>query len=130
MENLRILEEEEIVERVRDVTAPYLKAKWESLTDHPLVGEAKIVGMMGSIALTPNKETRAAFKADAGTIGYICREHCFNNGLIMRHVGDRMIISPPLVISEAEIDTLIEKARLALDATLAETRAKGLLEAT
>lgn len=127
LENLRILDEDGIVARVRDRTAPYLKGKWESLTEHPLVGEAKIVGMMGSIALTPDKAARAPFKADAGTVGYICRERCFANNLVMRHVGDRMIISPPLVISEAEIDTLIERAWQSLDECHAKLKADGLL---
>jgi len=127
LENLRILDEEGIVTRVRERVAPYLKAKWQSLIDHPLVGEATIRGMMGSIALTPDKMARAAFAAEPGTVGYICRERCFANNLVMRHVGDRMIISPPLVISEAEIDLLIDRARLALDETLAEVRRKGLM---
>ena len=129
LENLRILEEEHVVDYVRDVAAPYLKVKWESLIDHPLVGEAKIAGMMGSIALTPDKNTRAAFASENGTVGYICREHCFANNLSMRHVGDRMIISPPLVISTSEIDILIERARIALDQTLVELRERDLLKA-
>ena len=129
LENLRILDEEGIVERVRTHTADYLKAKWESLTAHPLVGEAKIVGMMGSIALTPDKSARAAFAADTGTIGYMCRERCFANNLVMRHVGDRMIISPPLVISEAEIDLLIERAWMSLDQTHAQAKDAGLMVA-
>ncbi|WP_127113105.1 aspartate aminotransferase family protein [Shimia sediminis] len=126
LENLRILEEEGIVDRVREETAPYLAEKWSSLADHPLVGEARSVGLMGTLALTPNKETRASFAGDAGTIGYICREFCFANNLVMRHVGDRMIISPPLVITKAEIDTLVERARLALDLTLEKIKADGL----
>ena len=128
LENLRILDEEGIVARVREKTGPYLKSKWESLIDHPLVGEVNIVGMMGSIVLTPHKESRAAFK-EAGTAGYICRERCFANNLVMRHVGDRMIISPPLVITEAEIDTLIERAVLSLDECHARLKAEGLMEA-
>ncbi|UWQ83582.1 aspartate aminotransferase family protein [Leisingera caerulea] len=127
LENLRILEEENILGHVRDVAAPYLKQKWEALIDHPLVGEAKIVGMMGSIALTPNKETRAAFASDAGTVGYICRERCFANNLVMRHVGDRMIISPPLVITPEQIDVLIERAAKSLDECYAELKAQDLL---
>jgi putrescine aminotransferase len=82
---------------------------------------------MGSIALTPNKEARAAFAAPAGTVGYICRERCFANNLIMRHVGDRMIISPPLVMTPAEIDTLIERARLSLDECYAALKEQDLL---
>jgi len=129
LENLRILEEEKIVDTVRDETAPYLTQKWSALGDHPLVGEARNVGMMGALELTPDKSARAPFASDAGTIGTICREFCFNNGLIMRHVGDKMIISPPLVISKPEIDELAEKAWKCLDLTLVEAKSQGLMVA-
>ncbi|WP_319825275.1 aspartate aminotransferase family protein [Thalassovita sp.] len=126
LENINILQEEKILDYVRDDIAPYLKQKWEALADHPMVGEAKIVGMMGSIALTPHKESRAAFAADAGTVGYICRERCFANDLVMRHVGDRMIISPPLVISREEVDILIDRAVKSLDEGMARVKDAGL----
>ena len=129
LENLRILEEEKIVDQVRDVTAPYLRKKWEALADHPLVGEAKIIGMMASIALTPDKATRAVFAAESGTAGYICRDRCFANNVIMRSVGDRMIISPPLTITLDEIDILIERARKSLDECYAKLKADGLMKA-
>jgi putrescine aminotransferase len=128
LENLRILEEEGVITHVRDVAGPYLKEKWEALADHPLVGEAKIVGMMGSIALVPRKKSRAPF-AEAGTAGFVCRERCFANNLVMRHVGDRMIISPPLVITTEEIDVMIARARLALDECYAELQKRNLLKA-
>jgi len=115
LENLRILEEENIIDRVREETAPYLADKWAQMAAHPMVGEAQIKGLMGSLALTPDKATRARFQADAGTVGYLCRERCFANNLVMRHVGDRMIISPPLIISKAEIDTLMDRAWKSLD---------------
>ena len=126
LENLRIMEDEDIVGHVRNVAGPYMKEKWESLTDHPLVGEAKIVGLMGSIALTPDKESRAEFASDSGTVGYICRERCFANNLVMRHVNDRMIISPPLVITPEQIDALIERARKSLDECYAKIKEDGL----
>lgn len=129
LENLRILQEEHIIEHVRDVAHPYLKAKWDALTDHPLVGEAKLVGLMGSIALTPDKARRAAFASEAGTVGYKVRERCFANDLIMRHVGDRMIIAPPLVITPEEIDVLIARARKSLDEGYAILRSEGLMKA-
>ncbi|SEP98876.1 aspartate aminotransferase family protein [Thalassovita taeanensis] len=129
LENLNIMQEEGIVDHVRDVIAPYLKTKWEALVDHPLVGEANIVGMMGSIALTPHKESRATFAADAGTVGYMCRERCFANNLVMRHVGDRMIISPPLVMTTAEADMLIERATKSLDECYAQAKKEGLMVA-
>ena len=115
------------MDNVRKTTAPYLKEKWLKLVDHPIVGEAKVVGMMGSIALTPNKDTRALFKAEAGKVGLICREHCFDANLIMRAVGDRMVISPPLIISEEEIDLLLDRASTALDKTFADVKAHGIM---
>ncbi|WP_114965245.1 aspartate aminotransferase family protein [Alkalilacustris brevis] len=129
LENLRIMDEERIIEHVRDVAAPHLAAAWASLADHPLVGEARSLGLMASLALSPDKARRAPFAAPAGTVGHICRERCFANNLVMRHVGDRMVIAPPLVITPADIDLLIERARKALDETWAAARDKGLLEA-
>lgn len=129
LENLLIMEEENIVDYVANDIGPYLAKQWQSLIEHPMVGEAKIVGMMGSIALTPNKETRATFAADAGTVGYLMRERCFANNLVMRHVGDRMIISPPLTMTREEVDILIDRARLSLDEAMAQVHDKGLWEA-
>jgi putrescine aminotransferase len=104
-------------------------AKWDALTAHPLVGEAKLVGLMGSIALTPDKAARAKFASEAGTVGYKVRERCFANDLIMRHVGDRMIISPPLVITPDEIDILIARAIKSLDEGYAVLKSEGLMVA-
>ncbi|MFY9319320.1 aspartate aminotransferase family protein [Lentibacter algarum] len=129
LENLRILDEEGIVSHAAQELSPYLKEKFESLGDHPMVGEVKVVGMMGSLALTPDKTTRAKFAADVGTVGFMVRERCFANNLIMRHVGDRMVISPPLVITKAEIDTLIVRARKALDEGYENVKAAGLFKA-
>jgi putrescine aminotransferase len=129
LENLRIIQDEKIIEHVRNVAHPYLNERWQALTDHPMVGEAKLVGLMGSIALTPNKATRAPFASEAGTVGYRCRERCFANNLIMRHVGDRMIIAPPLVITPDEIDILIERAKKSLDECYAGLKADGMFVA-
>lgn len=129
LENLRIMEEEKIIDTVRDKTAPYLGKKWTGLADHPMVGEARIVGMMGSIALSPDKSRRAPFASPAGTIGRICRDRCFANNLIMRNVGDRMVISPPLVLTDSDIDTLVDRAEKAIDETYDIARKDGLFAA-
>jgi putrescine---pyruvate transaminase len=129
LENLRILEEEDIIGHVRNVAAPYLKQKWQALADHPLIGEASVLGMMGSIQMTPDKAARAGFSAGPGTAGLICRDRCFANGLVMRHVGDRMIISPPLILTPENIDTLMARVTRSLDETHAALKADGLLVA-
>ncbi|MTI18072.1 aspartate aminotransferase family protein [Rhodobacteraceae bacterium RKSG542] len=125
--NLEILENEGIIEKVANETGPYLAEKWMMLADHPLVGEARICGLVGALELSPNKETRAPFAAETGTVGTICRDFCFETGLVMRHVRDSMIISPPLVITKEEIDELVAKAHKALDLTLEAVKAKGLI---
>ena len=127
LENLRILEEEHIIDTVKKDIAPYLAEKWEALADHPMIGEARIVGMVGSVALTPDKAARAPFASPAGTIGTMCRDRCFANNLVMRHVGDRMIISPPLVLTRADVDTLIERALRSIDETYETAKSEGLL---
>ncbi|EMC9464185.1 aspartate aminotransferase family protein [Pseudomonas aeruginosa] len=117
LENIRILREEKIIEKVKAETAPYLQKRWQELADHPLVGEARGVGMVAALELVKNKKTRERF-TDKG-VGMLCREHCFRNGLIMRAVGDTMIISPPLVIDPSQIDELFTLARKCLDQTAA-----------
>jgi putrescine aminotransferase len=129
LENLRLLDEEGIVDTVRIVTGPYLRSQWLQLADHPLVGEARICGMMGALELTPHKTSRAGFASNPGTAGLLCRQISFDKGLVMRHVGDKMIISPPLVISKEEIDTLVDRALQALDETAAKLKSDGLLTA-
>lgn len=129
LENLRILQEENILDHVRKVGNPGLKAGLDGLADHPLVGETALIGMMGSIALTPHKDSRAKFASDAGTVGFMCRERCFANNLVMRHVGDRMVISPPLIIGQDDIDVFMTRARMALDETYAQLKDKDMLRA-
>lgn len=116
LENLRILRDEHIVDTVRTDAAPYLQKRLRELQDHPLVGEVRGLGMLGAIELVKDKATRSRHEGRGA--GMICRQFCFDNGLIMRAVGDTMIIAPPLVISHAEIDELVSKARLCLDLTL------------
>lgn len=116
LENIRILRDEKIIERVKAQTAPYLQKRLAELADHPLVGEVRGVGMLGAIELVQDKPSRQRFAAERSA-GMVCRGHCFANGLIMRAVGDTMIIAPPLVISLEEIDELVTKARKCLDLT-------------
>ena len=116
LENIRILRDEKIIERVKADTAPYLQKRLRELNDHPLVGEVRGLGLLGAIELVKNKETRERYEGKG--VGMICRTFCFDNGLIMRAVGDTMIIAPSLVITHEEIDELVTKARKCLDLTL------------
>ena len=85
------------------------------------MGEARTLGLFGAIELVPDKATRTASKRrnfePRGSAGMLCRDHCVRNGLIMRAVWDTMIVAPPLVISHAQIDELLDKVHRSLDQT-------------
>ncbi len=123
LENIRILQREHIVETVDTDTGPYLQKRWLQLAEHPLVGEARIAGFVGAIELVPNKPERRFF-ADRGTVGAMCRDFALANGLILRATRDSMLLSPPLVMTHAQIDELIEKTRKSLDQTWDAVKAR------
>ena len=122
--NIRLIQRERMVENVRDDLGPYLAQHFERLSHHELIGEAQSCGLMGALQIVKNKETNALFD-NALEVGMLCRSHCFGNGLIMRAVGDRMIIAPPLVITRAQIDDLIGLVTLCFDRTLADVKQRG-----
>ena len=115
--NLNILRDEGVVDRVRTETAPYIAEKWKQLTSHPLVGEARIAGLIGALELVKDK-TRRQFFEDRGRVGTLCRDICFDSGLVMRAIEDTMVISPPLSITTDEIDELVDLVVHCLDQTL------------
>ncbi len=125
LENIRLLQEEGIVDRARTEIAPYLAERWTQLGEHPLVGEARIAGMVGALELVPDKRRRAFFE-ERGKVGVMCRDFALDNGLILRATYDSMLLSPPLVMTRAQVDELCEKAWRALDLTARELgRATG-----
>jgi len=122
--NLKIIVEEKLVERVRDDIGPYLKAKWTALASHPLVGEARMVGLLGGLELTPDKANRAQFEK-FDDVGSMCRDFAYKRGLILRATGSTMLTAPPYILSESDADYLIDTARAALDDTQAELARRG-----
>ncbi|HAT32838.1 MAG TPA: aspartate aminotransferase family protein [Janthinobacterium sp.] len=128
LENIRILEDEKLVQKVFDDTGPYLKERFATLGTHPLVGFADSCGFVAGLNLVRKKAAEAhdceLFDAGQG-VGMICRGYMFGNGMIMRAVGDRMIIAPPLVMSRAQIDEMIALIRDCLDQTYADLQARG-----
>ncbi|NVK44419.1 MAG: aspartate aminotransferase family protein [Oceanospirillaceae bacterium] len=124
--NIRLMKQEQVVDYVADEIGPYFQQQLrEALAGHPLAGHIEGTGLVAGIALVKDRENKRFF-ADEGTVGTICRDHCFATGLIMRAVGDRMVLSPPLVISRKEVDELCAKVRKCFDLTLESVREKGL----
>ncbi|MDD2880603.1 MAG: aspartate aminotransferase family protein [Rhodoferax sp.] len=124
--NLDIMEAEQLPKRVKDDIGPYLAKCFDEISQHPLVGVAETCGFTAGLVLVKNKVTKERFAEDL-SVGMLCRKHCFQNGLIMRAVGDRMIIAPPLIMTHADIDEMMRLIRLALDLTQQELHQKGLI---
>ncbi len=125
--NLAIIERENLVQRVHDDVGPYLARRFAELNQHPLVGLAETCGFVAGLLLVKNKATRQLFDP-ALALGMVCRGHCFGNGLIMRAVGDRMIIAPPLVMTHAQIDEMMGLITHCLDLTYDDARRNGWLD--
>ncbi len=124
--NLEIMEREQLPQRVRDDIGPYLAQRFLEIGTHPLVGSAETCGFTAGLVLVRNKKRLECFAEDL-SVGMICRKHCFSNGLIMRAVGDRMIIAPPLTMTHAQIDEMVTLILRCLDLTYQEVKEKGLL---
>jgi putrescine aminotransferase len=114
--NLEILQRESLVERVRDDIGPYLQAKWTALEEHPLVGEARMVGLMGAFEIVRDRDTLERFDKDQGA-GAVFRDNAIANGVCLRATGDTIICAPPFVLSHAEADELIDKTLRTLEQT-------------
>ena len=115
--NINLMKQERIIEKANDDLAPYFQSRLHELEAHPLVGEVRSVGLMAAIELVQHKPSRSYFDPRRGA-AIICRDHCINNGLVMRACRDVMVLSPPLVISKGEIDSLVNIAAKCLDLTM------------
>jgi putrescine aminotransferase len=114
--NLDIIENEHLVQRSHDLGILLREKLNNTLGDHPMVGEIRGVGLIGAIELVADKRTRKFFDK-RGRVGTICRDYCFAGNVILRAVRDTMVFSPPLIISEAEIDIMVERVTHAIHQT-------------
>lgn len=110
--NIAIIEDEGLVERTRDRTGPYLARRLRDLAAHPLVGEARSLGLIGAVEIVAEKGTNSRF--ENGGAATLVRDICVANGLMVRAVRESIVMSPPLIISEAEIDRMVDTIGAAL----------------
>jgi len=95
----------------------YMRSQLARFADHPLVGEVRGMGLIAALELVANKSTGEAFANNA--VGGYCQKACENRGLILRAMGGNSVaVCPPLIITEQQIDELVEKLGQALDETL------------
>ncbi|MGH6878669.1 MAG: aminotransferase [Rhizomicrobium sp.] len=117
LKNLEVMEKRGLASRVKQTIGPYLLRRLhETLDSHPLVGEVRGKGLLAAIELVPDRPARRFFPREAD-VGTRCRNHSVANGLMMRAIRDTMVLAPPLIVSEAEIDEIAAKAKDAIDRT-------------
>ena len=112
LENLDIIEEKDLVGAVRRL-APQFQERLRGFASHPLVGEARGVGLIGGLEFVADKATKAPFDPP-GSCGMKLAELCHEEGLIIRAIGDVIAFCPPLVISPADIDEMFDRFGRAL----------------
>lgn len=121
---LEIYARDNIVEQVRAV-APIFKNRLTKLADHPLVGDARGIGLVGGLELVADKTTKRAF-APVGKVGAMAAQNAQDNGLILRNIGDTLALCPPLIITSDEINEMFDRLETALDQTEEQVTKDGL----
>ncbi len=122
---LEIYQRDKIFENAA-VTGAYLQQRLAGFADHPMVGEVRGRGLLGAIELVANKEKGTAFVG--GAVGGYAQKMAQDSGLLIRAVaGSSLGICPPLIITEAQIDEMMDKLSIALDKTLEHCQQNGLL---
>jgi 4-aminobutyrate---pyruvate transaminase len=115
LENIRILEERNLIEHVQEVARVFLK-ELRNLEEHPLVGEVRGVGLLGAVEFVADRATRKSFEP-AGKLGAYIFERAHHYGLIVRCIQDTIAFCPPLIIDAAQIrEMLVRFGRTLKDA--------------
>ena len=119
--NLDIMEREDLIGNADRVGAYFQKKLASEIAPHPLVGEVRGSGLIAGIELSADKKTKRPFAPTVGA-ARIANNHCFRNGLLSRPLlnSDILGFSPPLIITEPEVDELVRRLRVSLDGALAE----------
>jgi 4-aminobutyrate--pyruvate transaminase len=101
---------------------PYMQQQLAKFATHPLIGDIRGVGLLTGLEMMADKSTRTPFDPSR-KVGGIADKHARAHGLITRFIGDRIAFSPPLIITEAEVDDMVARLACTLDDTWAEVRA-------
>jgi putrescine---pyruvate transaminase len=108
LKNLQIMAQEHLVERVAEDIGPYFAAALNRVGAHPLIGEARSLGLIGAVEIVSRKGTNQRFGGKEGSAGPLVRDACIRNGLMVRAIRDTIVMCPPLVITHAEVDRLAD----------------------
>ncbi len=115
LKTLEIYARDKIVEHVQRV-APLFRKRLTALADHPLIGEARCLGLVGAVEIVADKASKRSFDPKR-FVGAKCSAYAQEDGLIVRNLIDSIAVCPPLIIREQEIDLMFDRLGRALDRT-------------
>ena len=115
LRTIELMEERDVIGHVQSVM-PRFEARLRAFADHPMVGEVRVVGLMGGIELVTDKATKGRFDPLGSGVARL-QAAALARGVIVRGMGPAETIgfSPPLIITNDEIDELFDRFALALD---------------
>ncbi len=124
LKNIDILESEGLVNRIRSDIGPYFETAMRRLEMHPLVGEVRVMGLMCGIEIAKDRRARTQYPAE-----FLVDEHisnaCLRRGVILRAVGNALVLCPPFIIKQKEVDTIAAALKEALDEIYAALKEQG-----
>ncbi|HMB73090.1 MAG TPA: aminotransferase [Gammaproteobacteria bacterium] len=125
LRTLEIYEERRLYEHIRRLT-PKFQRRLGALGEHPLVGEARGVGLLGACELVRDKGSRERFDPGLG-VGSMCMAACQRHGVIVRAIGDAVAVCPPYVVTEADVDDIFDRYERGLDDTMSWAKKEGIV---
>jgi 4-aminobutyrate--pyruvate transaminase len=125
LKTLEIYEERKLYEHVRKLT-PKFQTLLNRLGEHPLVGEARGVGLVGACELVKDKQSKQAFDAKLA-VGAKCMAFCQDHGLIVRAIGDAVAICPPYIVTEEQVEEIFALFERGINDTLDWAKKEGLI---
>ncbi len=124
LKNIEIMEREKILEQVRE-TAPYFQSRLKTLEDIPIVENVRGIGLMACVECSIN-QGGAREPAKDHEIGKRIDRYCQRSGLLIRPIVNMFVLSPPLIISEAQIDEMVRILRGSIVAAMEDVRNEGI----
>jgi len=120
-----ILEKENLLQNVLEV-GPYFQEQLRTLAENPLVGNVRGTGLMAAVEMTIQGLDEEDLLEKDYAIGEMVDSHCQRLGLLVRPFINICIISPPLIITRAQVDELVTALREGLRLTLEDLREQGI----
>jgi len=127
LKNIEIIERENLLEHVQQI-GPYFQEKIKSLSDLKIFGEARGSHLMLGLEFVADNQSKAPLPAEAKVANRIF-DHCGKLGLIIRPIGNTIVMSPPLIIDKEQVDTITELLRESINNTIRDLVTDGYISA-